>query len=228
MEQYNYSQLMRHQLINRGVILHEVLLGSAHCIEAEKVYASVFTEELQGFYSVYQRTAVLANAPNKYASQEFINSTLEKISDYFGSDTELTDSVIEEYLNFRPDLKGVQLEKLQQCKGLLPEILDILAAENTNWYGKKEKLIEILIPRQRDMSLEKVHINHSNIERFVYSLGITTPTWAEQKEYKSIIPPNYDYKRLIKHAQSCANDEIEEPIQAALDYLDEPMMEEIL
>lgn len=228
MEQYNYSQLMRHQLISKGVILHEVLLGSPNCIEAEKIYASVFTEELRDVYSVYQRAAVLSNTPNKYATKEFITSTLEKINDYYGDDAELTDSIVEEYLNFRPDCKGAQLSKLQQCRGLLEVILEILADTNTNWYGKKEKLIEILIPRQRDLSMEKVHINHSNIERFVYSLGIPTPSWSDQKDYISIIPPNYDYKRLIKHSQACEADGLELPTPVALEFYDEPMMEEIL
>ena len=228
MEQYNYNQLMRHQLISKGVKLYEVLLGSPNCVEAEKLYSSVFTEDLCSVYSTYQRAAVVSNTPNKYATQEFINNTIQKISDYFGEDVELTDSLVDEYLNFRPDNKGEQLGKLQQCGDLLDTILELLGDKNTNWYGKKERLIELLIPKQRDLSMEKVHINHSNIERFIYSLGIPTPSWSEQKEYMSIIPPNYDYKRLIKHAQSCATDELNVPNPVAVEYYGEPMMEEIL
>lgn len=228
MEQYNYNQLMRHQLISKGVKLHEVLLGSPNCIEAEKMYASVFTEDLCSVYSTYQRAAVVSGTPNKYATQEFIDKTLEKINDYYGADLEITDSLVDEYLNFRPDNKGEQLSKLQQCGDLLTVILDLLSDDSTNWYGKKDKLIELLIPKQRDLSMEKVHINHSNIERFVYSLGIPTPNWADQKEYMSIIPPNYDYKKLIKHAQNCMSDDLNVPNPMALEYYGESLMEEIL
>ena len=111
---------------------------------------------------------------------------------------------------------------------MLNVILEVLGDKNTNWYGKKERLIELLIPKQRDLSMEKVHINHSSIERFVYSLGIPTPSWSDQKEYMSIIPPNYDYKRSIKHSQTCAADELNVPNPVAVEYYGEPMMEEIL
>lgn len=228
MEQYNYNQLMRHQLISKGVKLYEVLLNSPNCVEAEKMYDSVFTEDLCSVYSTYQRAAVVSNTPNKYATQEFINNTMEKISDYYGAEAELTDSLVDEYLNFRPDTKGEQLGKLQQCGDLLNVILEVLGDKSTNWYGKKERLIELLIPKQRDLSAEKVHINHSNIERFIYSLGIPTPSWSDQKENMSIIPPNYDYKRLIKHAQVCAADELNVPNPVAIEYYGESMMEEIL
>lgn len=202
MEQFSYTQLMRCALLEEGVRLYEIPKNSTDAKEFTNLYKSVYTEELKEMYSTHLRMAILTETPNVYATRDFINTMRKKVQEFYGESTELTDDLVNTYLSERPDLKGQQLLRLQKCDDILANILTVLRATDTNWYGKEKQLVDILMLSLKSLTAEKVYVNQADISNFVRSLAIDPPTWDDRSKYCSIVPEDYSATRYIQHALS--------------------------
>lgn len=197
LEQYSYAPLTRMLLIERGATIYEVSPQSELANDAVALYNSLFTQEKRTWFTYQQRVAIISGVPSVYASEDFIEYITKAIADFF-PDADLTDEVVEWYLNNRPDLKGRQLKALQDSN-CLNKLIEILAFDTTYWWQKRDCISSFFLENARELNISKVMYNHANPDALVRSIGLKVPSGNKRSKCMSLIPKEFDPHKLIAH-----------------------------